>query len=128
MRASTRLVDAMRGAGYYKVRSVFLCGLTLWATLGSGESSASVESRVTMRIVQGEVIATNLKEEPLVIVVRVVLQNKEELIVGATVRPGTHVTRGKRAVALAEIKVGERVVLGYLKQPDGLTARSIHAQ
>jgi len=98
----------------------------LWATLGSAELSANAESRVTLRIVQGEVVATNLKEEPPVIVVRVVLPNKEELIIGATVPSGTHVTRGKRSVTLADIKTGERVVLGYLKQPDGLSAHSIH--
>lgn len=100
----------------------------LWATLGSGESCANAESRVTMRIVQGEIVAVNVKDDPHVIVVRVVLPNKEELIVGATVPPGAYVMRGKRAVELAEIKVGDRVVLGYLKRPDGLTARSIHVQ
>jgi hypothetical protein len=111
-----------------KMQTVIVCGVLLCLTVGLAQSSASTGSRVTMRIVQGEVVATNLKDVPPVIVVRVVLPNKEELIVGATVPFGTHVTRGKRAVALADIHVGEKVVLGYLKQPDGLTARSIHVQ
>ncbi|MDO9116486.1 MAG: hypothetical protein Q7U39_00890 [Nitrospira sp.] len=108
--------------------NVFAYGLMLCLTAGLIESSALAESRVTMRIVQGEVVATNLKDDPPAIVVKVTMPNREELIVGATVPPGTHVSRGKRAVALAEIHVGEKVVLGYLKQPDGLTARSIHVQ
>ena len=85
-----------------------------------------VASQATLRIVRGEVVAINLKDDPHIIVVRVVMPNKEELIVGATVPPGTDMKRGKRAVTPADITVGERVVLGYLKQPSGLTARSIH--
>lgn len=111
-----------------KIQIACAYGLMLCLTIGLIESSAGAGSRVTMQIVQGEVVATNLKEEPPVIVVKVILPNREELIVGATVPPGTHLTRGKRMVALADITVGERVVLGYLKQPDGLTARSIHVQ
>lgn len=104
------------------------CGLMVCLAVGLSESSARAGSRVTMQIVQGEVVATNLKEEPPVIVVKVTMPNGEELIVGATVPPGSRLTRGKRPVALADIHVGERVVLGYLKQPDGLTARSIHVR
>ncbi len=111
-----------------KIRSVIVCGLMLGLTVGLAQSSASTGSRVTMRIVQGEVVATNLTEEPPVIVVKVTMSNREELIVAATVPPGTHVTRGKRSVTLADVKTGERAVLGYLKQPDGLTVRSIHVE
>ena len=75
-----------------------------------------------------EFVAVNVKDDPHVIVVKVAMPNKEELIVGATVPPDTHVTREKRSVTLADIKTGERVVLGYLKQSDGLTARSIHVR
>ena len=107
---------------------LFVCGLMVCLGFGLAQPSAHAASPEAMRIVQGNVIATNLEAEPPVIVVKVVLPNKVELIVGATVPPGTHVTRGKRTVALADIRVGERVVLGYLKQPDGLSARSIHAR
>jgi hypothetical protein len=100
----------------------------LCLTVGSVESSARAAGPATMRIVRGEVVAVNLKDDPHVIVVKVTMLNKEELIVGATVSPDTQVTRGKQSVALADIQMGERVVLGYLKQPDGLTARSIHVQ
>lgn len=111
-----------------KTPNAFMCGLMLCLTVGVMELPVDAASPVTLRIVQGEVVATNLKDAPPVIVVKVTMPNREELIVGAPVLEGAHVTRGKRAVTLAEIKTGERVVLGYVKQPDGLTARSIHVQ
>lgn len=114
-----------------RTANIFLWGLMVCLFCPTGGligASVSAASQETLRIVRGEVVASNLKDDPQVIVVRVVMPNKEELIVGATVPPGTDMKRGKRAVTLADIKPGEVVVLGYLKNPDGLVARSIHVQ
>lgn len=111
-----------------KLPNAFMCGLMLCLTVGVIGSPVGAASPVTMRTVRGEVVATNLKDAPPVIVVKVTMPNRQELIVGATVPVDAHVTRGKRAVTLGDITVGERVVLGYLKQPDGLMARLIHVQ
>lgn len=86
----------------------------------------SLAAEATARVVRGEVVAVNVKADPNVIVVSVILPNKEELIVGATVPPGTEVTRKAKAVPLADVKSGEHVILSYLKDSTGLVARSVH--
>jgi hypothetical protein len=80
------------------------------------------------RTVRGEVVATNLKDTPQTIVVRVLLPNKDELTVGASVPPDTRITRAKRPATLADIKVGESVDLTYGKTRDGLVAQGIHVR
>jgi hypothetical protein len=50
------------------------------------------------------------------------------MIVGATVPPGTEVMRKSKAVPLADVKSGERVILSYLKNSTGLVARSVQVQ
>ncbi|HEX2056686.1 MAG TPA: hypothetical protein VHF07_09340, partial [Nitrospiraceae bacterium] len=50
---------------------------------------------------------------------------KGEIVVGALVKKGTPITRGKRSIALSQIQAGEKVTLTYVKRRDGLTARSI---
>ncbi len=80
------------------------------------------------RTVRGEVVASNVKDSPQVIVVKTMTAKNEELIVGATVDSGTVITRGKQRVTLDAIKVGESVDLTYLKNPDGLMARLIHVR
>jgi len=50
------------------------------------------------------------------------------LIVGARVPTDTKIMRGKRAIKMVDLKVGEAAALTYLKSPDGLIARSIHVQ
>jgi hypothetical protein len=78
-----------------------------------------------VRTVRGEVVATNLKDTPQTIVVRVLLPNKDELTVGASVPPDTRITRAKRPATLADIKVGESVDLTYRRNPAGLAAQAI---
>jgi hypothetical protein len=73
-------------------------------------------------------MATSTAVDPQTIVVKVVLPNKEELIVGARVPTDTKITRGTRATRLADLKVGETAEHTYLKAPDGLIARSIHVR
>ena len=87
------------------------------------ESEASI-----IRKVRGEVVAINVKDSPSVIVVKTMTAKNQELIVGATVDPSVEITRGKQRVSLQDIKVGEAVDLTYLKNPNGLTARSIRAR
>lgn len=89
---------------------------------------ASVPSAASERSVRGEVVAVNVKDSPPVIVLKTTTANREELIVGATVDSRTVVTRGKDRVDLGAIKVGEEAAMTYLKNPDGLLARSIHVR
>jgi hypothetical protein len=86
---------------------------------------ASEES--TTHTVTGQVVAVNTAASPPVIVVKVMTANRQELIVGAVVNPDTAISRGKQRVALDDIRVNEPVTLTYLKNQDGLFARSIHA-
>ncbi|MEI8016291.1 MAG: hypothetical protein WCH20_15825 [Nitrospira sp.] len=88
----------------------------------------TIAAETVQRTVRGTVMAANPAVDPQTIVVKVILPNKEELIVGARVPADTKLTRGTRATKLAELKVGEPAEMTYLKSPDGLTARSIHVR
>jgi len=90
-------------------------------------SWAAAESNA-VRTVQGEVIAANLQSTPNVIVIKVILPSKQETIVGATVGSGVSITRGKQAIRLNGITVGQSVTLTYVKNANGLDARSIQVQ
>ena len=87
---------------------------------------ATAATETIQRTVRGTVMAANPAVEPQTVVVKVMLPNKEELIVGARVPTDTKITRGSRATRLADLKVGEAAEMTYLKSPDGLIARSIH--
>ena len=89
-------------------------------------ANAAPEGKVLT--VKGEVVAINLKVDPQIIVVKAIMQNKQEMIVGATIEKRATITRGKKPVALADLKIGETVDLTYLKSGDGLAARSIHVR
>jgi hypothetical protein len=89
---------------------------------------ASSLAQDAVRTVRGELVAVNVKASPKVIVVRAMMPGKKELIVGATVESGTTITRGGKAVRLEDLRVGESLVLRYMKNPDGLVAQSIQAQ
>jgi len=73
-------------------------------------------------------MAVTVNESPQVIVIKTMTAAKKEMIVGATVESGAEVTRGKDPIALADIKVGETVELKYVKNADGLVAKSVHAR
>ncbi len=89
------------------------------------ERAVTAASADRVRTVRGEVVATNVTDTPHTIVVRVLLPNKEALTVGASVGPGTRITRAKQPATLGDIKVGESVDLTYEKYPSGLVARVI---
>jgi len=88
----------------------------------------TAEPETMQRTVQGTVMAANPAVDPPTIVVKVLLPSKEELIGGARVPTDTKIMRGKRAIKMVDLKVGEAAALTYLKSPDGLIARSIHVQ
>lgn len=102
---------------------VFVVGLMALTT-----SLVTVAAETIERTVRGIVTATNTVVDPQAIVVKVALPNKEELIVGARVPTDIKITRGTRAIKLADLKVGEAAEITYLKSPDGLIARSIHVR
>jgi len=102
---------------------VFAIGLTPLTT-----PLATIAAETIQRTVRGTVLATNVAVDPQTIVMKVILPNKGELIVGTRVPADTRITRGSRAVRLADIKEGEAAELTYLKSPDGLIARSIHVR
>jgi hypothetical protein len=81
-----------------------------------------------VRSVQGEVIAVTVDDTPQIIVVKTVIGTKKEMIVGATVESGTVITRGKNRVSLADVKVGEKVELKYIKNAEGLVAKSVRVR
>ena len=102
---------------------VFAIGLvTLTALL------ATAATETIQRTVRGTVMAANPAIDPQTIVVKVILPNKEELIVGARVTTDTKITRGTRVTRLAELEVGEAADVTYLKSSEGLLAQSIHVR
>ena len=102
---------------------VFAVGLMALTT-----SLATAAPESIQRTVRGTVMATNTEVDPHTIVVKVLLANKEELIVGARVLADIKITRDTHAAKLADLKVGEAAEITYLKSPDGLIARSIHVR
>ncbi len=89
---------------------------------------ATAATETIQRTVRGTVMAANPAVDPQTIVVKVILPNKEELIVGARVPTDTKITRGTRPTRLADLTVGEAAEMTYLKSPDGLIAQSIHVR
>lgn len=108
-----------------------LCSMCLVSTVGLvsfGIPSTTIAAETTQRTVRGVVLATNTAVEPPTVVVKVILPNKEELIVGTRVPADIRITRGSRVAQLADLKIGETAELTYLKSPDGLIAQSIHVR
>jgi hypothetical protein len=106
---------------------------SVWLVLAAGFLAATapvsdVSAETIQRTVRGIVTATNVAADPQTIVIRVILPDKEEMVVGARVPADTHITRGKRTAGLADVKVGESAEVTYLKTSDGLTTRSIHVR
>ncbi|MDC8449407.1 MAG: hypothetical protein LV473_13745 [Nitrospira sp.] len=99
------------------------CGWTSIAVPISSRAGETIE-----RTVEGTVVATDVTVDPQTIVVEVTLPNKEALVVGARVPTDTKIKRGKQDAQLADVKVGERADMTYLKTSDGLIARSVHVR
>ncbi len=97
----------------------FFGGLAPWS---------AAEADTAARTVQGKVIAVNTQSTPNVIVVKVILPTKKEMIVGATVGSGVAITSGKQAIKLDGVTPGQTVSLTYVKHDKGLDARSIQVR
>ncbi len=106
--------------------ALFLSGI-LAASLAAAVPIMSHAGEVIQRTVRGTVVATNVEANPQIIVVKVVLPSKEEMIVGARVSADTKITKGKQAAQLADLKAGQTAEVTYLKTSDGLLAQSIRA-
>jgi hypothetical protein len=102
---------------------VVAMGLVALTTLLANAATETIQ-----RTVRGTVMAANTAVDPQTIVVKVILPNKEELIVGARVPTDTKIARGTKPTRLADLKVGETTEMTYLKSPDGLIAQSIHVR
>jgi len=89
---------------------------------------SAAQADTATRTVQGKVVAVNLQSTPNIIVVKVILPSKQEMIVGATVGPDVAITVEKQAIGLSGIKTGQTVSLTYVKDQDGLTAKSIQVR
>lgn len=104
--------------------SALMIVMTAWMMPISGAAAGSDVART----VQGEVVTVNLQSTPNVIVIKVLLPSKQEMIVGATVGAGVSITRGKEAIGLDGITAGQTVNLTYVKSENGLDARSIQVR
>lgn len=89
---------------------------------------SAAQADTAARTVQGKVVAVNLQSTPHIIVITVVLPSKQEMIVGATVGSDVAITKEKQAIGLSGIKTGQTVSLTYVKNQDGLTAKSIQVR
>ncbi len=116
-------MPTIRLKGMLMAMLVTIVGL---ATLSVPGVLASGKGRV--QTVHGEVVAVTPDASPPVIVVQTQTLKKEAFIVGASVEPGTHITRGTHPVSLDTIRAGESVTVTGVKTADGLVARTIHVR
>jgi len=94
------------------------------AGLGSFLTSVYAASNMVHEI-KGTVEAVNLADDPPVIVVRGPYGANEATVVGAVLKPGATIVRGKKRIGLDQIHAGDKVTLKYVKTRDGLAVRSI---
>jgi hypothetical protein len=102
--------------------AILCCFIVMFQGYIPGRSYAAGDGIRTMSGIVDEVLSN---ESPPVIMVRSKPGMKDEVVIGAVVRKGASILRGKKPIALHHIRAGERVTLTYMKQRDGLTVRSI---
>jgi hypothetical protein len=78
--------------------------------------------------VHGQVMAVNVAQAPHMIVVKTPLTKHNDMTVGAKVTAQTRIVRKGKRIALQTVRVGEVVWLTYVKQRDGVFARTIQLQ
>lgn len=106
-------------------RAVFvIAALTLLSSTASNSEAASGR---TYRV-HGQVIAVNLTQTPHMIVIKTPLTKHNDMTVGAKVTAQTRIVRKGKRIALQTINVGAVVWLTYVKQRDGVFARTIQVQ
>ena len=79
----------------------------------------------TVHEIKGTVEAVNPADDPPVIVVRGQQGANEDTVVGAVLKQGATIVRGKKRIGLDRIHAGDKVTLKYVKTRDGLAVRSI---
>ena len=94
------------------------------AGLGSFLTSVYAASN-TVHEIKGTVEAVNPADDPPVIVVRGQQGANEDTVVGAVLKQGATIVRGKKRIGLDRIHPGDKVTLKYVKTRDGLAVRSI---
>ena len=94
------------------------------AGLGSFLTSVYAASN-TVHEIKGTVEAVNLADDPPVIGVRGQHGANEATVVGAVLKQGATIVRGKKRIGLDQIHAGDKVTLKYVKTRDGLAVRSI---
>ena len=94
------------------------------AGLGSFLTSVYAASN-TVHEIKGTVEAVNLADDPPVIVVRGQHGANEATVVGAVLKQGATIVRGKKRIGLDQIHAGDKVTLKYVKTREGLAVRSI---
>ena len=98
-----------------------------FAGLGSLLNSVYAANN-TVHEIKGTVQSVSPGDTPPVIVVKGLkglYGSKEEIVVGAMVKQGANVLRGKKKIGLDQIHPGDNVTLKYVKTREGLTVRSI---
>lgn len=78
--------------------------------------------------VHGQVTAVNVSQSPHMIVVKTPLSKHNDMTVGAKVSAQTKIMRNGKRISLQHVSVGEAVWLTYVKQRDGVFARSIQVK
>lgn len=106
---------------------VLVIGAALCVTLaGLGSFLTSVYAASnTVHEIKGTVENVNASEDPPVIVVKGQHGSSEAIVVGAVIKQGATIMRGKKRITLDHIHAGDKVTLKYVKTRDGLTVRSI---
>lgn len=106
---------------------VLVIGAALCVALaGLGSFLTSVyAANNTVHEIRGTVDTIDLGEVPPVIVVKGQYGSSEGIVVGAIIRQGATISRGKKRVGLDHIHAGDKVTLKYIKTREGLSVRSI---
>jgi len=89
--------------------------------------SSEAASGRTYRV-HGQVTAVNVTQVPHIIVVKTPLSKHDDMTVWAKVTAQTKIVRKGKRIALQTVSVGDVVWLTYVKQRDGVFARSIQVQ
>ena len=101
-----------------------LFALSALMVLSAFPSDCEATDRGTYRV-HGQVIAVNIVQAPHMIVIRTPLTKQDDMTVGAKVTAQTKIVRKGTSVSLQTIKMGKEVWLTYIKQRDGVFARTI---
>ena len=94
------------------------------AGLGSFLTSVYAASN-TVHEIKGTVENVIGSEDPPVIVVKGQYGSSEAIVVGAVIKQGATIKRGKKRITDDQIHVDDKETLKYVKTRDGLTVRSI---